>query len=104
MQRDGGDLGEGVDAGVGAAAALRERLLAGDARDRVGKRALDGGAAGLHLPAGEGRAVVRDGELPVLRGGGSVHGRGCGGGELAKAEPGRKAGRCSLFATASAKA
>ena len=62
---EGGDLGEGVDAGVGAAGALGEDAFAGDAVDGVGERALDGGQAGLDLPAVEGGAVVGEGELPV---------------------------------------
>jgi hypothetical protein len=57
---------EGVDAGVGAAGALREDALAGGAVDGVGERALDGGQAGLDLPSVVGGSVVGEGELPVL--------------------------------------
>ena len=62
VEGEGGDLGEGVDAGVGAAGALREDGLAGDVVDGLGESALDGGKAGLDLPAVEGRAVVGEDE------------------------------------------
>ena len=58
VEGEGGDLREGVDAGVGAAGALGENGLAGDVVEGVGEGALDGGQAGLDLPAVEGGAVV----------------------------------------------
>ena len=48
---EGGDLREGVDAGVGAAGALGEDGFAGEVEDGFGERSLDGGEAGLYLPA-----------------------------------------------------
>ena len=66
MEKEAGDLAEGVDAGVGASGALRERGFAGDAADGGLEFALDGALAGLDLPAAEIGAVVGEGELPVL--------------------------------------
>ena len=68
FERDGSDLAEGVNAGVGAAGALGEDGLAGDVEEGVGERSLDGREAGLNLPAVVGRAVVGEGELPVRHG------------------------------------
>ncbi len=65
---EGGDLGEGVDAGVGAAGALGEDGFAGDAVDCLGECALDGGQAGLNLPAVVGGSVVGEDGLPVRHG------------------------------------
>jgi hypothetical protein len=62
---EAGDLGEGVDTGVGAAGALREDAFAGGAVDGVGECALDGGECGLDLPAAVGCAVVGEDELEV---------------------------------------
>ena len=59
----GCDLGEGVNAGVGASGALGQKLLSGEALDGVGQSALDGGLAGLNLPAVEGRAVIGEREF-----------------------------------------
>ena len=59
-------LGQCVDSGVGAAGALRQRRLAGDAAQRGLQFALDGRQAGLHLPALEVGAVVGQGQLPGL--------------------------------------
>jgi hypothetical protein len=73
VQREGGDLGEGVDTGVGAAGALREDALAGGAVDGVGEQALDGGEVGLDLPSAVRGAVVGESELPV-RHGDELHG------------------------------
>lgn len=56
--REAGDLGKGMDAGVGAAGALGEYVFAGQASNGRSECALDGGAAGLDLPPGEVRAVV----------------------------------------------
>ena len=58
FEREGGDLPKRVDAGVGAARALREHPLAHGAVDRVREQALDGGQAGLDLPSMERCAVV----------------------------------------------
>jgi hypothetical protein len=64
-EREGCDLGESVDAGVGAARTLRENGLAGDAMECIGECALDGGVARLDLPTVVGRSVVGEDELPV---------------------------------------
>src|SRR5277367_4602022 len=48
---EGGDLTEGVDAGVGAAGALGQDGLAGDTMDCLRECALDGWQVGLNLPA-----------------------------------------------------
>ena len=68
-EREAGDLGEGVNAGVGAAGALGEDALAGGAVDGVGEQALDGGKVGLDLPSAVRGAIVGEGELPVRHGG-----------------------------------
>src|ERR1700677_452923 len=66
-RRDGGtkseacDLREGMDAGVGAAGALRQRGFACNAAERCLKLALDGSNAGLHLPALEVGSIVGQG-------------------------------------------
>jgi hypothetical protein len=65
LDGEGGDLGEGVDAGVGSSGALREDALAYGAVDGVGEEALNGWQAGLNLPSIEGCAVVGESELPV---------------------------------------
>ena len=62
---EGGDLGEGVDAGVSAAGALGEDRLGGDVGDGAGEGSLDGGQAGLDLPAVEGCAVVDESGFEV---------------------------------------
>ncbi len=62
VEGEGGDLGEGVDAGVGAAGALGEDGFSGDVVDGVGEGALDGGEIGLDLPAVEGGSVVGEDE------------------------------------------
>lgn len=64
-EREGGYLGEGVDAGVGAAGALGEDVFSGDVADYVGERALDGGQVGLNLPAVVGASIVAESYLPV---------------------------------------
>ena len=66
MEKEAGDLAEGVDAGVGASGALREDGFPGDVADGFGESALDGWERRLDLPAVEGGAVVGEGELPVL--------------------------------------
>jgi hypothetical protein len=65
---EGGDLGEGVNAGVGAAGALGEDGFAGDAMDGLGERALYGGERRLDLPAVVGGSVVGQDCLPVRHG------------------------------------
>ena len=67
-EREGCDLGEGVDSGVGAAGALREDGLAGDVVDGVSEGSLDGGEVGLDLPTVEGGSVVGEDDLPVRHG------------------------------------
>lgn len=69
LQAETCDLGESVDAGVGAAGTLRERGFSRDAAESCLELALDGGQAGLHLPALKGGAVVGQSELPVLEAG-----------------------------------
>ena len=59
------DLGEGVYAGVRAACAVDEDFFLGDLAGGFGDGALDGGLAGLDLPAVEGGAVVGDCEFEV---------------------------------------
>ena len=58
-----GDLTERMHAGIGAARAARDDLLAGEGFDRFGEATLHRGAILLHLPADEGRAVIFEGEL-----------------------------------------
>ena len=62
---EAGDLGEGVDASVGAAGALGQNALASDAEEGVGEQALNGRKVRLDLPAVVGRAVVGEDELEV---------------------------------------
>ena len=61
----GCDLGERVHAGVGASGALGQKLFSGEALDGVGESSLDGGLAGLDLPAVKGGAVIGEGEFEV---------------------------------------
>jgi len=72
-EREGGDLGESVDAGVGAARALGENGFAGDALDGLREGALNGGEIGLDLPTVVGGSVVGQDEFPV-RHGDDLHG------------------------------
>jgi hypothetical protein len=65
---EGGHLTEGVDAGVGAAGALRENSFAAHALDCLRQSALDSGEAGLDLPTVVGGAVVGQDEFPVRHG------------------------------------
>lgn len=65
---DGGDLSQGVDAGVGAARALRENGFAGDAVDGLRQGALNGREIGLNLPSVVGGSVVGEDEFPVRHG------------------------------------
>ena len=71
-EREAGHLAEGMNASVGASGALRQRRFAGDPPERGLQLTLDGGLAGLHLPAAEIRAVVGQGQLPVLLDGGGL--------------------------------
>ena len=63
---EAGHLGQGVDSGIGAAGALGQRRFAGDAAESGLQFALDGGLAGLHLPALEASAIVGEGYFPSL--------------------------------------
>ena len=64
FEREAGDLPEGVDAGVGAAGALRQDGFASDVADGMGEGSLDSREGGLDLPAVVVRAIVRQGEFP----------------------------------------
>jgi len=57
------DLAEGVDAGVGASGGVDGEVLGGEFAEDVNESALDGGLAGLDLPAAEVGAVVGEGEF-----------------------------------------
>ena len=63
----GGDLGESVHSGVGASRALGQQPLAGEAFDGLGQRSLNGGLAGLHLPAVVGGTIVGESEFEGAR-------------------------------------
>ena len=63
-----GDLAARVHAGIGAAGALHQRLSPLKRLDRRRQHALHGRLVGLDLPAGEGRAVIFDGELVARHG------------------------------------
>ena len=52
-----------MHAGIGTAGALHRRFFTCQRLDRGHQHALHGRLPGLDLPAGEGRAVVFDGEL-----------------------------------------
>ena len=62
-RRQAGDLARGVNTRVGTACADDFDRLAENPPERLGKGPLDGGPAGLNLPAMEGRAVVLDEKL-----------------------------------------
>ena len=62
---EGGDLCEGVDAGVGTARALGKNGFTGDAMNGLGEGALDGGDIGLDLPTVVRGSVVAEDELAV---------------------------------------
>ena len=66
LKGEAGDLGKRVHAGVGAAGALGQRRLADDAPESRLQFALDGGFAGLDLPAVEVGAVVGESQFPRL--------------------------------------
>ena len=57
------NLAERMHAGIGAAGATWDGLLAGERFDGVGEAPLHRGAVLLHLPADEGRAVIFEDEL-----------------------------------------
>src|ERR1051325_1584900 len=52
-----------MHAGIGAAGALQQHLLAAEGFDGDGQRALHGFLVGLDLPAGKRRAIILNGEL-----------------------------------------
>ena len=58
-----GDLAERMHAGIGAAGAARDHVLAGERLDGFGQAPLHRDAVLLHLPADEGRAVIFECEL-----------------------------------------
>ncbi len=64
-ESEGGNLGEGVNAGVSAARALGEYGFAGDAMDGLRESALYGGDVGLDLPTVVWGSVVGEDDLPV---------------------------------------
>jgi hypothetical protein len=70
LKDEAGDLCEGVNAGVGSSRALGQRGFAGYAVKGGLELALDGGISRLNLPTVKVGAVVGEGELPVLKGGG----------------------------------
>ena len=57
--------GRGVDAGVGATGSVDSEIFAGEFAEDVNESALNGGLAGLDLPAAEVGAVIGEGELDV---------------------------------------
>jgi hypothetical protein len=57
-----------MDAGVGASGALGQKLLSGEALDGLRQGTLDGGLAGLDLPAVKGGAIIGEGEFEGSRG------------------------------------
>ena len=65
---EGGDLCEGVDAGVGASRALGKNGFSSDAMDGFCEGALDSGEIGLDLPTVEWGSVVGEDELPMRHG------------------------------------
>ena len=62
-----GDLSQRVNPGIGAPGALRQGSFTEDATEGGLQLALHRALAGLHLPATEMRAVIRQRELPVPR-------------------------------------
>ena len=62
-QIDMSHLAARVHAGIGAAGALHQGLFARQRLDRRRQDALHGRPVGLDLPAGEGGAVIFDGQL-----------------------------------------
>src|SRR5882757_2383346 len=62
----GGDLGERMDAGIGATRALGQNDFAGDVLDDLRQSSLDSSKSWLYLPAMKGRAIVGENCLPEL--------------------------------------
>ena len=60
MECEGRNLRQRMHTGVGSSRALRENALAGDAFDRLRKRALNRRTLRLNLPAAKIGAVVRE--------------------------------------------
>jgi len=54
-----------MHASIGAAGAVNNGGVLGNASEHADDLALDGGLMGLHLPAVEVRAVIGDGELEI---------------------------------------
>ncbi len=65
---EGRYLGQRMHTGIGAAGALGQYIFAGQPSNSRGECALDGGAAGLHLPAGEVGAVVGEDQFEIAHG------------------------------------
>jgi hypothetical protein len=65
ISHHGGDLSECVDAGVGAAGALRQRFFAGEVFESGHQSPLNGQSVGLDLPSGEIMAVIREREFEI---------------------------------------
>lgn len=68
FQSEAGNLGQGVNAGVGSPRTLRQHNFAGDAMDCLGQSSLDGGKVWLHLPSAIGGAVVAEEDFPLGHG------------------------------------
>jgi hypothetical protein len=67
LQREAGHLGQCMDACVSPSRTLGQRGFSSDAAQSRLQLALDGGFSWLHLPAPEVRAIVGQGEHPVLQ-------------------------------------
>jgi hypothetical protein len=61
----GGNLSQSVDAGVGAARALREGFFAGEVFESGHQRPLNGQSVRLDLPSGEVVAIVSEREFEI---------------------------------------
>src|SRR5229473_8274649 len=59
------DLAERVNPGVGASRPVKNHVFLRQAAEHTDDFSLNRGLVGLHLPAVEIRAVVRDGELKI---------------------------------------
>jgi hypothetical protein len=68
------NLAQGVDAGVGSAGGVNRQTLFGDFLDDFCECGLNGGLAGLGLPAAEIGSVVGQGEFDRLHFGELSHG------------------------------
>ena len=60
-------MSERMDAGIGAAGALREGLFAGEVFESGHQRPLNGQSVGLDLPSGEIVAIVCEREFEIAR-------------------------------------